>query len=92
MDTYSEKVYLVTRFYISASDYHSNAHSDCEVFSEKDEATNLFRIWREEELELRKETGCAYEIYKDTEEIFNCSWDSDLEMMVLTLQKKEIKR
>lgn len=91
MTTNRDNIFIVTRLYISASDSNSNGHSDCEVFQNRDEASRLFRIWREEELNLRKETGCDYNILTDKNEKFHCSWDSNLEMLIVILTEKVLK-
>lgn len=86
----TDKVYIVTRVYISASDCNSNGYSECEVYTEKANARKLFDKWKMEELNQRKETGCYYEIYADNDEKFHCAWDSDLEMLIITLHEKTI--
>jgi len=86
----NNKVFIVTRLYISASDYNSNGYYDCEVFLDKEKALQLFKKWRKEELDIRRETECTYEIYTDTEEKFHCSWDIDLEMLIIKMQEKTI--
>ena len=65
-------IYIVMRFYISASDNNSNGYSNCEIFSNKKKARQLFRKWRNEELEARRETGCAFDVNTDTEQMFHC--------------------
>ena len=86
-----ETIFVVTRIFISASDQDSNGHSDCEVIRNRDEARRLFYTWREEELNLRKEASCDYNIHTDNKEKFHCSWDNDSEMLVLTMAEKVIK-
>lgn len=83
-------IYIVMRFYISASDNNSNGYSNCEIFSNKKKARQLFRKWRNEELEARRETGCAFEVNTDTEQMFHCLWDSGLEMLFVKWEKKTV--
>ena len=73
MKTNFDKIFIVTRTYISASDNSSNNRHDCEAFKTKEKAKQLFDKWRNEELELRQETGCDYEIRTDNEQAFRCS-------------------
>lgn len=86
----NNNVYIVMRFYISASDCNSNGHTDFEIFYNKEKARKLFREWRDEELEARRETDCAYEIHTNTEHTFHCSWDNELEMLFVKWEEKPI--
>ena len=87
----SLKVFIVTRIYISASDRKSNGYSDCEVFVHREEACRLFRTWRKDELNIRKETNCEYNILTDDDNKFHCSWDGDREMLVVILSEKIVR-
>lgn len=84
-------LYVVTRLQISASDYNANGDSDVGVFLEKENAQKLFKKWREEELQFRKDTEVAYTVYSDTNDKFHCAWDSDLEMLIITLKECKIQ-
>lgn len=85
-----KNLYIVMRLYISASDYNSNGHTNFEIFSNKKIAQQLFRKWRDEELKARRETGCAFEVNTDTEQMFHCLWDSGLEMLFVKWEKKTV--
>ncbi len=87
-----DRIYIVTRFYISITGSNSNGDSDCEVFCEKRKAEQLFHKWHDEELDCRKESDCGYEIYIDTYEKFHCSWDDDKEMVFIALTEQELKK
>ena len=80
MRTASEKVYVVTRQYLSSKS-NGLCSADCKVFRESEMAINTMVEWREEELALRKETGCAYTIHIDSEEEFYCIWDNEEETL-----------
>lgn len=91
MKTNNDKVYIVTRVYISTSADNANNCHDCEAFYDKDKARQLFDKWRKEELELRQETGCDYEVSTYNEQTFSCSWDNNSEMLILVLTEKTIR-
>lgn len=91
MKTNSDKVYIVTRVYISMSADSSNSCHDCEAFYAKEKALQLFAKWRKDELDLRQETCCDYEISTDNEQNFRCSWDNNSEMLIIALVEKTIK-
>ena len=88
MESFFGKIYVVSRLYFSATDRNSNGCFDCEVFIDKDAAIKLFHGWRVEELELRKETSCAYDIHQDNDSEFYCSWDGGSEMCIVIIDEK----
>ena len=84
-------LYVVTRLQISASDYNTNGNSDVRVFFEREKAHRLFKQWREEELQFRDDTEVAYKVYSDSNDRFHCAWDSDLEMLIVTLKECKVQ-
>ena len=85
------KVFVVTRLYISASDYNSNGYTDVEVCRKESAALDIFSRWREEELQERKRLKDEYEVLSDTKDRFHCTWDSGLETVLMTIKSNIIK-
>ena len=83
----NKTVYVVTHITISSSDPAANGYTDVKTFSDKDKATDQLKQWRDDELELRKESECDYQIYDDTPSHFHCTWDSDNEGIILSLHE-----
>lgn len=72
--------FTVSRVYVSLSDEDGNTH-ETKNFKNKEDAVTQLRKWRDEELSLRKESGCYYQIIHDTNDKFRMSWDDDREML-----------
>lgn len=75
-----QPIYTVIRTYVSLNDEDCNRH-DAKLFKEEEEAIAQFKQWRDNELELRKESECAYEIKIDREDSFRLTWDDEREML-----------
>ena len=75
-----QPMYAVSRIYVSLNDEDGNMH-DTKLFKGKEEAIAQFKQWRDNELELRKESECAYEIKIDREDNFRLTWDDEREML-----------
>ncbi len=86
----NKNIFIVTHVTISSSEPNANGYMDVKAFSDKEKATRQLKTWREDELQLRRERGCPYEIYDDTETKFHCTWDSDLEGIIITLNEVPI--
>ena len=84
-------VYAVTHVTISASEPDANGFSDTRVFGTLEEAKEKLRIWRDEELECRRESNASYVVYTDTDTKFHCTWDMDGEGIIITIRECEIK-
>ena len=84
-------VYAVTHVTISASEPDANGFSDTRVFGTMEEAKEKLRIWRDEELECRRESNARYVVYTDTDTKFHCTWDLDNEGIIITIRECEIK-
>ena len=79
-----QPIYAVSRIYVSLNDEDGCSH-DTKLFKGKEEARAQFKQWRDNELELRKESECAYEIKFDGEDNFRLTWDDEREMLSITL-------
>lgn len=77
-----QPMYSVSRIYISQNDEDGNIQ-DTKLFKREEEAIAQFKQWRDDELELRKETECAYEIKIDGEDNFRLTWDDEREMLCI---------
>ena len=86
----NKNIFIVTHVTISSSEPNANGYMDVKAFSDRQKATKQLKTWREDELQMRRERGCAYEIYDDTETKFHCTWDSDLEGIVISLNEVPI--
>ena len=75
-----QPMYSVSRIYVSLNDENGNRH-DTKLFKGEEEAIAQFKQWRDDELELRKESECAYEIKTDREDNFRLTWDDEREML-----------
>lgn len=76
----SNPYYTVSRVYVSLNDEEGNSH-ESNLFYRKEDAVAQFERWRNEELKLRKETGCYYYVVVDAKDRFRMSWDDDQEML-----------
>lgn len=83
-------IFIVTHVTISSSEPNANGYMDVKAFSDRQKATKQLKTWREDELQMRRESGCEYEIYDDTETKFHCTWDSDLERVIISLNEVPI--
>ena len=82
MNKETDVVYVVNRFRISASEYNQNGYTRTFVFRDINRAKRCLQSLRAEDL--------YYDIYTDTDEKFHVAWDSDLEMIFITLKEKII--
>ena len=83
----SKTVYVVTYVTISSSDPAANGYTDAKSYNDKDKAAEQLRRWRDDELELRKESGCYYHVYDDKPSRFHCTWDADNEGVIVSLHE-----
>ena len=84
-------VYMVNRVRISASEYNMNGYTQTFLFRDKIKAEKRLKKLRSENLSELDRLNCNYEIYADSDEKFHVSWDSDLEMVFITLKENKIK-
>ena len=91
METKSDIVYVVNRVQISASEYNQNGYTQTFLFRDKAKAEKYFKDLRSEDLSELDRLECDYEIYTDSDEKFHVSWDSDLEMVFITLKENTIQ-
>lgn len=91
METKSDIVYVVNRVQISASEYNQNGYTRTFLFRDKLKAEKCLKDLRSEDLIELDRLGRNYEIYTDSDEKFHVSWDSDLEMVFITLKEKTIE-
>ena len=75
-----QKLYVVSRVYVSLNDEDGNSH-DTKLFKNREDAVAQMKRWRNDEMILRKESGCAYEIIVDSDDRFRLSWDDEREML-----------
>lgn len=86
--------YVVSRMYISLNEDIGN-RNDCKIFYNKEDALSQLQDWRNNELDLRKESDADYEIVYDDEERFQLRWDDDREVLsigIAVIAQKMIKR
>lgn len=91
MDTESDIVYVVNRVQISASEYNLNGYTRTFLFRDKLKAEKCLKDLRSEDLSELDRLDRDYEIYSDSDEKFHVSWDSDLEMVFITLKENTIE-
>lgn len=72
--------FTVSRVYVSLNDEDGNTH-ETKIFKDLEDAVTQLRKWRNDELSLREESGCYYQIKHDTDDKFRVSWDDDREML-----------
>ena len=76
----TKTIYTVSRVYVSLNDDDGNSH-DTKLFKSREKAVAQFNRWREDELELRKESEAGYEIIVDQEDLFRMAWDDERELL-----------
>ena len=76
----SKQTYTVSRVYVSLNDEDGNIH-DTMLFKNKEDAITQLQQWRNDEICLRRESGCAYEIIVDHDEMFRMTWDNERELL-----------
>ena len=86
-----EIIYVVNRVQISASEYNMNGYTQTFLFRDIIKAEKCLKDLRSEDLSELDRLECDYEIYTDSDEKFHVSWDSDLEMLFITLKEKAIE-
>lgn len=85
-------MYVTTHFTQSASEYEANGYTCVKLFSKREDAVSQLKAWRADELELREQTACPYEVYEDTDETFHCTWDSDLEGVFIQVHEVSLQQ
>ena len=90
MNKETDVVYLVNRVQISASEYNQNGYTRTFVFRDINRAKRFLKSLRAEVISEFERLDTNYDVYTDTEEKFHVSWDSDLEMIIITLKEKII--
>ena len=91
MEIKTDTVYVVNRVQISASEYNQNGYTRTFLFRDKLKAEKCLKDLRSEDLTELDRLEYDYEIYTDSDEKFHVSWDSDLEMVFITLKEKTIE-
>lgn len=76
----TQTCHVVSRMYISLNEDTGNSHAS-KIFYNKEEALSQFQKWRNDELDLRKESYADYKIVYDEEERFQLRWDDDRELL-----------
>ena len=76
--------YTVSRVYVSLNDENGNSH-DTDFFKNRDDAISQLSHWRSEEMKLRKESECDYQIFADKEDFFRMAWDDQREMLSISV-------
>ena len=84
-------VYIVNRVQTSASEYNQNGYTQSFLFREKAKAEKCLKELRSEEMTELTRLGRSYDIYADSDDRFHVAWDSDLEMVFVTLKEKAIE-
>ena len=87
----SDIVYVVNRVQISASEYCQNGYTQTFLFRDKKKAEKCLKELRSKDLSELDRSECDYEVYTDSYEKFLVSWDSDMEMVFITLKEKTIE-
>lgn len=87
----SDIVYVVNRVQISASEYNQNGYTQTFLFRDKVKAEKCLKDLRSEDLSELDRLEFDYDIYIDSDEKFHVSWDSDKEMVFITLKEKTIQ-
>ena len=82
---------LIRQVQISASEYNLNGYTRTFLFRDKLKAEKCLKDLRSEDLSELDRLDRDYEIYSDSDEKFHVSWDSDLEMVFITLKENTIK-
>ena len=90
MNKETDVVYVVNRMQISASEYNQNGYTRTFVFRDINRAKRFLKSLRAEVISEFERLDTNYDVYTDTEEKFHVSWDSDLEMIIITLKEKII--
>jgi hypothetical protein len=90
MNKETDVVYVVNRVQISASEYNQNGNTRTFVFRDINRAKRFLKSLRAEVISEFERLDTNYDVYTDTEEKFHVSWDSDLEMIIITLKEKII--
>jgi len=90
MNKETDVVYVVNRVQISASEYNQNGYTRTFVFRDINRAKRFLKSLRAEVISEFERLDTNYDVYTDTEEKFHVSWDSDLEMIIITLKEKII--
>ena len=90
MNKETDVVYVVNRVQISASEYNQNGYTRTFVFRDINRAKRFLKSLRAEVILELERLDTYYDVYTDTEEKFHVAWDSDLEMIIITLKEKII--
>lgn len=90
MNKETDVVYVVDRVQISASEYNQNGYTRTFVFRDINRAKRFLKSLRAEVISEFERLDTNYDVYTDTEVKFHVSWDSDLEMIIITLKEKII--
>ena len=90
MNKETDVVYVVNRMQISTSEYNKNGYIRTFVYRDINRAKKCLKSLRAEDISELKRLDTDYDIYIDSEEKFHVAWDSDLEMIFITLKEKII--
>ena len=91
MDKERDIVYVVNRVQISASEYNQNGYTETYLYRDKNKANRCLKSLRAEDISELERLDMDYDIYTDTDVKFHVSWDSDLEMVFITVKEKTIE-
>ena len=92
MNTEMNVVYVVNRVHISASEYNQNGYTQTYLYKDINRAKRNLKALRAADISELERLDNDYEIYTDTDEKFHVAWDSDLEMIFITLNKQIIDK
>ena len=91
MNKEQDIVYVVNRIRISASEYNQNGYTRTFLFRDKMKAEENLKSLRAEVVSELERLKYEYAIYTDSDKKFHVSWDSDLEMVFITLKEIPIE-
>jgi len=87
----SDIIYVVNRVQLSASEYNNNGFIRTFLYKDKKKAVERLKSLRAEDISELERLDIDYDVYSDTNEKFQVAWDSDLEMVFITMNEKTIE-
>ena len=87
----SDIIYVVNREQLSASEYNNNGFIRTFLYKDKKKAVERLKSLRAEDISELERLDIDYDVYSDTNEKFQVAWDSDLEMVFITMNEKTIE-
>ena len=87
----SDIIYVVNRVQLSASEYNNNGFIRTFLYKDKKKAIECLKSLRAEDISELERLDIDYDVYSDTNEKFQVAWDSDLEMVFITMNEKTVE-